>query len=260
MTLERTKQYYDKEYIKNGRSLQDIANECKTYPNKIRRELIKYGFKLRDKSEAQTLALKSGRHKHPTKGKKRSEDIRIKISEKMAQVWKIMDDNERTRRTNLGKQQWEEMSESDKMALQDAALDAIRETTKEGSKLERFLLKNLRQMGYEVLFHSEHILPGTRLQTDLYIPSHKIIIEVDGPSHFYPIWGQENLEKNIIADNRKNGILLTYGFVIIRVKHLAKTISEIHKRRLLDKVMSVLKDVENSFPALQDRLIEVELT
>lgn len=259
MIPERTKEYYDKEYEINQRSPQDIAKEWGTYPNKIRRELIRYGYKLRDKSEAQIAALKSGRHKHPTKGEKRSDDTKIKISEKMAKNWESMDETEKTRRVELGKKQWDAMSEADKTNFQQLALDAVRLTTQEGSKVEKFLLKNLQKKGYEVSFHSEHILPNTRLQTDLFIPKHRVVIEVDGPSHFLPVWGQENLEKNIDADNKKNSLLLTYGFVVIRVKHIAKTTSEIHKRKLLTEVLKVLENIESGFPILSDRLIEIEL-
>ncbi len=257
--LERTKKYYEVEFIEKERSPQDIATEWNTYPNKIRRELQKYGFKLRDKSEAQKIALQKGRHKHPTKGQHRPEHTKILISETMAKKWEAMTDQERQRRMILGKQQWEAMTDLEKEAFQTAALEAIRETAREGSKLENFLLKSLRNMGYEVSFHTEHILPNTNLQTDLYLPAHHTVIEVDGPSHFFPIWGQENLEKNINADAKKNSTLLTYGFAIIRVKHIAKTISEIHKRKLLSEVIRALQKIKEKFPPLEKRLIEVEL-
>lgn len=76
----RSRNYYEKEYINKERSIHDIAKEHKTYPNKIRRELKTYGFELRDKSAAQKAALKSGRHKHPTRGKRRPMEVRLKIA------------------------------------------------------------------------------------------------------------------------------------------------------------------------------------
>lgn len=66
-----TLEYVLREYVEKKRSTHDIAEECYTYPNKVRRMLIKYGITLRDNSEAQSQALASGRRKHPTKGKKR---------------------------------------------------------------------------------------------------------------------------------------------------------------------------------------------
>jgi hypothetical protein len=76
----RTPSYYQEEYVDKERSLYELAEEHKTYPNKIRREILDCGFKLRDKSAAQKAALKSGRHKHPTKGKKHTLEVRLKIS------------------------------------------------------------------------------------------------------------------------------------------------------------------------------------
>lgn len=76
----RTKPYYQKEYVEKERSIHDLAREHKTYPNKIRREILECGYALRDKSAAQKAALKSGRHKHPTKGRKRPLEVRLKIS------------------------------------------------------------------------------------------------------------------------------------------------------------------------------------
>ena len=68
------------QYTKELKSTYEIAQELNTYPNKIRRILIKRGVELRDKGKAQSVAIQSGRHSHPTKGKKRSEADKIKIS------------------------------------------------------------------------------------------------------------------------------------------------------------------------------------
>ena len=67
------KEFLMKEYVDNERSTYDLAKELGTYPNKISRALKALGVPMRDKSSAQSAALSSGRHKHPTKGKKRSE-------------------------------------------------------------------------------------------------------------------------------------------------------------------------------------------
>ena len=103
-----------KSYVEDNRSTYEIAEELETYPNKIRRALKHLGIGLRDKSKAQSAALASGRHKHPTKGTNRPESVKIQISEQMFNYWDTMDDKERDRRSNLSKQQWEAMSEEDK--------------------------------------------------------------------------------------------------------------------------------------------------
>ena len=50
--------------------------------------------------------------------------------------------------------------------------------------------------GFKVEFHKEHWLQNHRLQLDLFIPDLRTVVEVDGPSHFKPVWGMENLIKN----------------------------------------------------------------
>ena len=56
-------------YNKKNMSTYEIAKVLDTYPNKIRRTLIKNGYELKDKSQAQKVALAEGRSSHPTKGK-----------------------------------------------------------------------------------------------------------------------------------------------------------------------------------------------
>lgn len=257
--LERTSEYYQREYIERQRSCLEIAEECNTYANKIRRELMKLGFPIRDKSEAQAIALKTGRHGHPTEGTHRNEDTKVKISEAMADNWDAVLPEERKRRSSLAQAQWESMSKVDKIEFQRAALVAVRETSTKGSQMEIFLCGALRQRGFEVLFHNDHVLPGTNLQTDLHVPSHKAVIEIDGPSHFSPVWGEERLKRTIIADKKKNEQLLNYGYVVIRIKHIAKTTSEIHKRQVAQRVIETLDRVKKNFPEPGARLIEIEV-
>ena len=101
------------------------------------------------------------------------------------------------------------------------------------------------------------LIPVEKLEIDLYIPSLKTIIEVDGPSHFLPIWGDEKLQKQINADLRKNGSLLSKGFVVIRVKSLGQE-SLAKKEQLITDVLDHLTSIEKKFPIKSKRFIEVE--
>ena len=81
MSLDRKEEkFIVKEYVENNKSTYEISESLGTYPNKVRRTLVKLGVKLRDKSKAQSTAIKSGRHKHPTQGTERSENDKVKIS------------------------------------------------------------------------------------------------------------------------------------------------------------------------------------
>jgi len=259
MKQEMTLEYVIYAYKELNKSTYEIAAELDTYPNRIRRMLDKANVGRRDKGEAQKQALKSGRHKHPTKGTERPESVRIKISEGMGKVWETMSSDEKNRRVTIAKEKWEGLAPSKKERFRKLAAEAVREAAEHGSKLERYLLVELQRNGFKVDFHREQMVANERLQMDLYVPLLNTVIEIDGPAHFFPIWGEENLAKHISADHEKNGLLIQNGFCIIRVKHLIKTISEIHKRRLLKKVIDVLQSIHTQFPDENSRLIEVEV-
>jgi very-short-patch-repair endonuclease len=253
-------------YKNQGCSTYVIAKKYNTYPNKIRRLLLKNNVELDDKSTAQKKALEAGRSKHPTKGTNRPEEVKIRISESVHEHWESLSESEREVRAEKARQQWDEMSEADRNALRDAAALAVREASKNGSKMERFLLDKLTSRGYNVLFHQTGLIPSDSLEVDLFIAELKVAIEIDGPSHFYPIWGktdadkQQILQKHINADARKSGLLLNAGFVVIRVKHLTKSLSNKHKRDVLDRIVEELEKIRKKFPSKKNRYIELEVT
>ena len=246
-------------YVKQNCSTYVIADKYDTYPNKIRRLLLKQGVMLDDKSTAQKKALESGRSKHPTEGTTRSQKIKIQISESVYQHWQGITDEERARRVDKAKLQWNSMTELEHRALREAAAKAVREASKNGSKMERFLLDKLPLRGYNVLFHKTGLIPNNDLEIDLFIPELRTAVEIDGPAHFLPIWGAANLQKHIKADAQKSGLLLSQGFVVIRVKHLTKSLSEKHKRDVLQRIVEELEKIRKKFPSETKRYIELEI-
>ena len=249
-TIDDHRDFIIDAYVTEKKSTYEISQELGTYPNKIRRALKKFGVELRDKSSAQSQAIKSGRHKHPTKGKVRSEEERLKISEGMSVHWTDMDDQERLRRSEMAKKQWE---------LRRAAAEAVRRAAKEGSKVEKFLYQGLTQNGHNVIFHKEGLVRNQSLEVDLFLPNAKIAIEVDGPAHFLPIWGEENLQKRVKSDAIKSGLLLSSGFVVVRIKHITKNLSQKKQRDLLLEILSIVESVDEKFPNKHDRFIEIEV-
>lgn len=206
-----------KEYENNKKSFGDIAKETGTYANRIRRDAIKFNIKIRDKSSAQKNALKTGKADHPTKGKQRSESEKNKIGHGVMKSWENLSDTQIDKRKKKAKANWEKLSDNDKSEILKKANIAVREAGKTGSKLEKYLLNRLLQDRHKVDFHKEQSLLNTKLQIDLFLPTLNVAIEVDGKSHFEPVWGDDALKKNKAYDNKKTGLILGKGWFLIRI-------------------------------------------
>ena len=256
--LEKYKDNIIDQYVNQKKSTYEIAQDIGTYPNKIRRTLNTLGVDLRDRSSAQTVAIETGRHEHPTRGKKRTEAEKIAISNGMSHFWDNMEETERERRSKISKEQWASMSEEDKANLRRLAAEAVRKASKEGSKIEKFICEGLTGAGYDVIFHKKGLIPNENMEVDLFVPGIKTAIEIDGPAHFLPIWGEESLQKHIRADAQKAGMLINRGYVVLRVKNLIKNISQKRMRDILNQVIGELSKIENKFPSQSKRLIEIE--
>lgn len=228
-----------KEYIENKKSFQNIASIYGTYSNKIRRDAKKLKIPIRTKSEAQSNAILTGSHEHPTKGKKRPEEVKQKIGLSVYENWQNLSDSEIQDRKDKARENWNKKSEDEKQEIIQKANKAVRESSKTGSKLEKFLLSKLIEDGYKVEFHKEQILSNTKLQIDLFLPTMNLAIEVDGPSHFENIWGDQSLSRNKTYDNKKEGLLIGKGISILRIKQ-SYDFSETRAGVLYDKIKPLL--------------------
>ena len=256
--INKYKEYIIEQYVEEKKSTYEIAQDLKTYPNKIRRALNTLGVNLRDKSSAQTVAIESGRHEHPTRGKKRTEAEKVANSNGMANYWENMEEDERERRSELSKKQWADMSEEDKANLRKLAAEAVRKASKEGSKIEKFIYEGLTKLGYDVIFHKRGLVANENLEVDLFVPAINTAIEIDGPAHFLPIWGEQSLNRHIRADAQKAGLLINRGFVILRVKNIIRNLSQKNMRETLAAIVIELRKIEKKFPPATKRLIEIE--
>ena len=257
-------QYIIEEYHKN-KSPYEIAEDLAAkgitnyYPNKVRRALKKCGVKMRSKSEAQKQVLESGRASHPTQGKHHSDETKERIGNKISESWKNLSDEERERRSNSSKALWERMSDEEKVALCESATKGVRDAAENGSKIEKYLLVELSKLGYKVDFHPRHLILSQKLQVDLFIEELKCAIELDGPSHFFPIWGDEALEKAQAADQHKNGLLINNGYNIIRIHAIANKASRTYCRQILEKLIPVLDEIKLQVNRqVEDRLIIIK--
>lgn len=257
MTDNEKKTIINNYYNQQNKSFQQIADDLQTYANKIRRDAIKFKIPIRDKSEAQKNALNTGSHKHPTKGTVRSEDTKQKIGKGLIDSWENLTTQELEDRKQKSRDQWNSLSRDQQQNMIGSAIKAVRASSKHGSKLEKYLLSALINNGYRVDFHKEQILSNTKLQIDIFIPSLNLAIEVDGPSHFEPVWGEDALNKNIKYDNKKTGLLLGKGAVLIRIKQI-RDYSPTRAKIIWDNLKNVIKQIENKFPDIDNRLIIIE--
>ena len=249
--------YVIAEYKKN-RSSYDIATELNTYPNKIRRVLKKNGYSLRSKGEAQSEAIKSGRAKHPTLGKERTDEEKNSISRGVEKNWQKMSKEKRDKICSDAKKRWDKIPTNKKREMQEMAGRALRQASIEGSKAEKALKSKLEQNGYEVVLHKKNLIAG-QYEIDLFLPELKTIIEIDGPQHFLPIWGEEKLQQVIKFDEIKNGLLLSGGYCVIRIKYYCKQMTLSIENKLWDIVKPCLESIEKKFPSKHKRFIELEI-
>jgi very-short-patch-repair endonuclease len=254
LTDNAKKKLIVKEYEKNNKSFRDIADENGTYANKIRRDAIRFKVKIKNKSEAQKNVLASGKANHPTKGKERSEDVKDKIGKGVMRSWETMDESSLEQRKQKARDNWNNLSEDVKEYILHEANTAVRQASKVGSKLEHHLLDCLLSDGYKVDFHKEQSLVNTRLQIDLFLPTLNVAIEVDGLSHFEPVWGEDTLKRNKKYDNKKTGLILGKGLVLIRVTQ-KKDYSKTRANEIYNELKTVLESIEKSFPKSDNRII-----
>ncbi len=128
--------------------------------------------------------------------------------------------------------------------MHSEAAKGIRRASTEGSQLEKAIQAGLVQAGYRVEFHREQFLKNDKLQLDLFLPEKNIAIEVDGVMHFQNIYGQEHLDKTKKRDNVKNGLIMSLGITLIRIRQ-TKELSRTYIEKILDQLKLVLSQLES---------------
>lgn len=255
LELKKIEQMYD-----DGKSIREIAEHFKTYPSKISRLLKKSGKELRDKKEAGKIAVELGKIKPPMLGKHRTDEEKAKIGAGRAKKWATMSEEELESLKNSARERWNAESDEDKAERQRLAGEALRRASVEGSKAEKFLYKELTKAGFNVIMHKSGLIPGEKFEVDLYLPDLLVAIEIDGPQHFLPVYGEASLQRAIKYDTIKNGALIQRGFCILRIKYLMKSSSNHSNLRMLKMVLEELNKIKQKFPTEGNRLIELELS
>jgi very-short-patch-repair endonuclease len=246
-------------YLNDKKSIAQIAKDLNTNTSKIRRSLIFLGIEMRNYSEAQKVALDSGTATHPTKGKKLAKETIDKISVGRSKAWTDLPEIDKDKVRKMKKEQWEAMTPSAKEELRHMAHVAIRESAAIGSKTERFVAEALEAEGFGVIVHARNLIQSQALEVDLFVPGVKTAIEIDGISHWSPVWGEDKLRKQQAADTIKQGLILANGYVLIRIRQLDKTMSMKRMNDIYQVILEELKTIGEEFPPLEKRLIDIEV-
>lgn len=251
----------------DGLSSYEMAETLNTYSTKILRALAYLGelihkdkssFK-RDYSEAQKMALQNGRSRHPTEGKSLDKNHKEKIGESRSKAYRGLSDLEKKRISQTSKESWNALGKVKQEEIRALALKAVRDASRDGSKTERHLKNGLTNAGYMVEFHKTNLVSGSNLEVDLFLSEIRTAIEIDGPGHFIPIWGDMKLIKQQVSDTTKQGILINSGYVILRIRQVDKSISLTKMNHLLGLIIEEIKKIQDKFPDKSNRLIEIEV-
>jgi len=249
-TEEQQKKLLNEWHYDQSLSVHDIAKMLNTYTNKIMRLAKKIGFVLRNKKEAQKIVFATGKREHPTKGKKRSDSVKEKIGQGISDKWHSLSDEEKEKRIEKHKEAWNNRSDIDVADFRHKAAQARLKTSKHGSKLENIILTYLGELGYNARFHVADILLNERLHIDIYVPDIRTAIEIDGPSHFSAIWGEDKLAQKQDSDKRKNGLLLSSKINIIRIQQ-HKNLTKKSISHFKNELKRILDTVQNNTTAEQ---------
>jgi len=236
---------------KEGNSVKTIAENFHTSTSKIYR-ILKKTNQNRSRSEAQKLALEKGTAQHPTKGSKRSDKVKEEISKKVAKNWKEKPEDKMAEFITQCKKNWVDKGPEEINDMRKKAAKGLHEASKNGSKIEKYLAERLKNEGYKVNIHYKDI--GGEYELDLYLQDLRIAIEIDGPQHYLPIFGEAKLQKTKLQDEVKNGLLLRRGINVIRVKYDSKTNSNSDFRETWERLIVAVKKIQSG---LLQGIIEV---
>lgn len=233
-------EYINKSHWEDKKSLRAIAKELGTYSTRIWRFCSKHNIPLMSSGEA--IKAYYSENEHPNKNKPLSQERKEQIGQSQLERWKKVDSTERERLKNLHKKLYD--GRQDKDEFHKSGARAIRRAVDEGSKVEKFIAAFLTKNGVDFIHHYKGIFGNTNLEADFFLPEHSIVIEVDGVSHFRNNFNVDTYTAQMEADERKNGIILSYGGSVIRVRH-QKNLSQTICRKICVFLLDLIDNVDN---------------
>lgn len=230
-------------YYDQGLSMRKVAEELKIPLATLSRYMKKHGVESRDKGQAQKNFLKT--NDHQMKGRTHTAETKKKISHGLGEFWdSLTSEEEEALKLKIGsawKRKWAAMSEQERKQMMEALASKAKGAQGGGSRLERYIAQELRNRGYVIEERSTHYTPGKSFEVDLALPTERIAIEVDGPTHFLPIWGADKLAEQQERDDRKDQLILSLGYSVLRIRDNNGPLSQLR----IDKIEQAIKEIEN---------------
>ena len=215
-------------------SITALAEKMGTYPNRIRRDAKNLGVEIRDRSETRKMLLDTNQAKSPTEGKSRTYDERIRIAKTRSKAWT---EEAKKKMVEVSRENWNKKSDRAKEEFFQKSKEGIKLALAYGSKLEKSIYDFLIDEGYNAERQRRFLIEREKMSIDIFLNDLGIAIEIDGPSHHLPVWGEAKLQRTKVIDNRKDGLLINEGIKILRIR-FAKEVF-LHE---LDKLKNDMKE------------------
>lgn len=231
-------------YTEEGKSMRVVSKDLKIPLATLSRFMKKNNIIARSKAQAQKNFLKD--NDHQMKGRTHSDETKKKISHSLGDFWDGLSDVEREEvKKKIGsawKRKWGSMSEIERKTMMEGLALKAREVQGQGSRLERFIAEELRKRGYVIEERSTHYTAGKNFEVDLALPKEMIAIEVDGPTHFLPLYGEEHLEQQQVRDVRKDDMVNAIGMSMLRVRDNNGPLSQLRIDRIEEAIREIIED------------------
>lgn len=231
--------YHDK-----GLSMRAISKELEVPLATLSRFMKKYGISSRSKAQAQKNFLRENNHQ--MSGHKHSSDTKEKISKGLGEFWDGLTDEQteeiKHKMGSAWKKKWASMNDNQRRSTMENLSNKAKEAAGQGSKLERFIAGELKNRGYTVEERSVNYTAGKSFEVDIALPKERIAIEVDGPTHFIPVYGEEHLEQQQDRDARKDENILSTGYSVLRIRDNNGACSRLRIDRIEEAIKEIMQD------------------
>jgi hypothetical protein len=107
------------------------------------------------------------------------------------------------------------------------------------SKLEIFIQENLNN-NFNYDFNNRDICDG--LELDIYIPELKIAFEINGITHYKPIYGEEKFIKSVNKDKLKKELCKKKSIQLYIIKDEATKFNHIYSTQILNVINNIINE------------------